>query len=284
MTEVKPDWLKIVYRENPNRAYVEKVLAGLSLHTVCGEANCPNYIECFNRKTATFMILGKICTRNCRFCNVTPGTAEPIDAAEPENVANAVRQLGLNYVVVTSVTRDDLPHGGAEHFAAVICEIKRLNPVTSIEVLIPDFGGSITALKMVADAAPAVISHNVETVPRLYAAVRPQAVYQRSLEVLANVKHLNGSIRSKTGLMVGLGETRAEMIAVLKDIRSVGCEFLTIGQYLAPSKYHYPVAAYIHPDTFLEYKTLAYELGFIHVAAGPYVRSSYRADEAIKPG
>lgn len=282
MLDKKPDWLKITYRDTPNREYVEKILKNLSLNTVCIEANCPNYLECFNRKTATFMILGINCTRNCRFCNVTFGKPEAVDVNEPENVAKAVAQLGLKYVVITSVTRDDLFDGGAEHFAQVIKWIKKLNPKTAIEVLIPDFKGDIESLKIVSDAVPIVISHNVETVPSLYSPVCPQSIYIRSLEVLKNIKLLNPSIRSKTGIMLGLGETKEEIIEVFKDLRGVGCEFLTIGQYLAPSKEHYPVVEYIHPDVFKEYKNIALEMGFSYVTSGSYVRSSYHADEAIE--
>lgn len=281
MLDIKPDWLKITYRDTPNREYVENILSNLSLNTVCTEANCPNYLECFNRKTATFMILGVNCTRNCRFCNVTFSKPESVDVNEPENVAKAVAQLGLKYVVITSVSRDDLPDGGAEHFAQVIKSIKKLNANTAIEVLIPDFQGYVDALKIVSAALPAVISHNVETVPRLYSAVRPQAIYRRSLEVLKNIKLLNSAIHSKTGIMVGLGETKAEMIEVFKDLRAVNCEFLTIGQYLAPSKEHHPVVEYIHPDMFTEYKKIALEIGFSYVTSGPYVRSSYHADKAV---
>lgn len=282
MLDRKPNWLKITYRDTPNREYVEKILTNLSLNTVCTEANCPNYLECFNRKTATFMILGTSCTRNCRFCNVTCARPDPVDVNEPENVAKAVAQLGLKYVVITSVTRDDLPDGGAEHFAQVIKWIKKLNPKTAIEVLIPDLKGDVESLKVISDASPTVISHNVETVPRLYSDVRPQAIYKRSLDVLKNIKSLNPSIRSKTGIMVGLGETKEEMIQVFKDLREIGCEFITIGQYLCPSKEHHPVVEYIHPDIFEEYKNIALEIGFSHVTSGPYVRSSYHADEAVE--
>jgi len=281
MLDKKPDWLKITYRDTPNREYVEKVLRSMSLNTVCNEANCPNYLECFNRKTATFMILGVNCTRNCRFCNVTFGKPEDVNINEPENIAKAVAQLGLKYVVITSVTRDDLPDGGAEHFAKTIKWIKKLNPNTAVEVLIPDLKGDIDSLKIVSYALPTVISHNIETVPRLYFAVRPQAIYNRSLDVIKNIKILNSSIHSKTGIMLGLGETKEEVIEVFKDLREIGCEFLTIGQYLSPSKAHYPVVEYIHPDTFKEYNDIALEMGFSFVTSGPYVRSSYHADEAV---
>lgn len=281
MINKKPQWLKVPYKDTPNREYVEKILKDLSLNTVCTEANCPNYLECFNRKTATFMILGVNCTRNCRFCNVVCGRPEPVDENEPENVAKAVTELGLKYVVITSVTRDDLIDGGANHFAEVINSIKKSNNKTAIEVLIPDLKGSIESLKIISDALPAVIGHNIETIPRLYSSVRPEAIYRRSLEVLKNVKFLNPAIISKTGIMVGLGETKDEIIEVFKDLREIGCEVITIGQYLAPTKEHHPVVEYINPDVFQEYKNIAIKMGFLHVTSGPYVRSSYHADESI---
>jgi lipoic acid synthetase len=281
MLEKKPDWLKITYRDTPNRQYVENVVSKLSLNTVCAEANCPNYLECFNRKTATFMILGKNCTRNCRFCNVSFGKPDSLDVNEPENVAKAAAQLGLKYVVVTSVTRDDLHDGGANHFAQVIRWIHKLSPDTAVEVLIPDLKGNVESLKIITDALPAVISHNVETVPRLYKSVCPQSDYEKSLQVLKNIKILEPSVRSKTGIMVGLGETKDEIAEVFKDLREAGCEILTIGQYLAPSKGHHPVIKYVHPDLFKEYKSIALEMDFSYVASGPYVRSSYHADEAV---
>lgn len=281
MIEVKPDWLKIPYRDTPNRKYVENTLSNLSLNTVCTEANCPNYLECFNRKTATFMILGVNCTRNCRFCNVTFGKPQPVDRDEPQNVAKAVKELGLKYVVITSVTRDDLPDGGAKHFAEVINSIKSLNKNTDIEVLIPDLKGSIESLKIILDSKPMVVSHNIETVPRLYSSVRPEAIYRRTLEIISNIKILNSNIHSKTGIMVGLGETKEELMEVFADLREIGCDFLTIGQYLSPTKEHHPVVKYIHPDVFNEYKEMALEMGFSYVASGPYVRSSYHADEAL---
>jgi len=278
----KPDWLKVKLSNGLSLSYTKNIIAQFSLNTVCDEANCPNKIECFGKKTATFMILGSNCTRNCRFCNVTFGRPETVDADEPENVAKAIATLGLKYVVVTSVTRDDLKDGGSEHFAKVIGKIKEISLQTSVEVLIPDFKGSVEALKTVGDAAPAVISHNVETVPRLYGAVCPQSDYRTSLEVLKNIKLLYPSIMSKTGIMLGLGETKEDMIQVFKDLREVGCEILTIGQYLAPSGEHHPVIEYIHPDIFEEYENIAYEMGFTFVKSGPLVRSSYHADEALK--
>jgi len=278
----KPEWLKFTYRDTPNREFVEALLSKLSLNTVCSEANCPNYLECFNRKTATFMILGRNCTRNCGFCNVTPAKPDKVEPGEPENVAKAVSQLGLKYAVITSVTRDDLPDGGAGHFAETITWIKKLNQDTAVEVLIPDLKGDKEALKIVTHAKPTVISHNIETVPRLYKEVRPQAIYERSLQVIKNIKLLDPSIYSKTGIMLGLGEKKEEVLKVFEDLRAVGCEILTIGQYLSPSKDHHPVAEYVHPDIFNEYKETALSMGFTYVTSGPYVRSSYHADEVMK--
>jgi len=277
----KPEWLRVRYAENPNQEAVEEILRRLHLNTVCREANCPNYYECFSRKTATFMIMGANCTRNCRFCNVRHDLPQPLDPSEPKHVAEAVKGLGLRYVVVTSVTRDDLPDSGAEHFAKVIRAIKEETPETMVEVLIPDLKGSILALKTITDAAPTVIGHNMETVKSLYAAVRPEAEYQRSLDLIKQIKELNPAIYSKSGIMVGLGETEEEVHALFGDLRSVNCDFLTIGQYLAPSKAHFPVQAYIEPAQFEEYGRVALEKGFTFVASAPLVRSSYNAQAAL---
>jgi len=278
----KPEWLRIRHTDAPDRAVVEKILEDLNLNTVCKEAMCPNYLECFARKTATFMILGTNCTRNCRFCNVRHAKPQPPDPNEPDNIAGAVKKLELSYVVITSVTRDDLPDGGANHFAKVIGAIKKSAPGTVIEVLIPDLNGDVNLLKIITDASPSVISHNMETVFALYSDVRPQAEYTRSLHLLENIKKLNPTIHSKSGFMVGLGESKVQVLELLDDLRLVGCEFLTIGQYLAPSKEHYPIREYIHPHIFDEYGAIAKEKGFHFVASAPLVRSSYRADEAIK--
>jgi len=281
MNQRKPDWLRVRLTNGAERKEVEDILKRLSLHTVCEEALCPNLLECFGRKTATFMILGKNCTRNCTFCNVTKNIPETVDKDEPLHVAEAVRDLKLKHVVVTSVTRDDLPDGGASHYAEVIGKVRELNPKVIIEVLIPDFTGSYDALKTVIDARPDILNHNIETVPRLYSEVRPMAIYERSLELLHNVKKISSDMYTKSGIMLGLGETQEEVIEVLKDLRNVGCDFLTVGQYLAPSKQHHPVVEYIHPDMFEMYKTKALELGFKYVASGPLVRSSYQADKAM---
>jgi lipoic acid synthetase len=277
----KPDWLRVRYSESPNRERVEEILRDLSLNTVCREANCPNIGECFSQKTATFMIMGICCTRDCRFCNVRSGPAQALNPNEPRDIAQAVKELGLKYAVITSVTRDDLPDGGAGHFTETIKEIRQKTPETAIEVLIPDFAGNINALKTVTDANPRVISHNMETVESLYVDVRPQAEYTRSLNLLRSIKELNPDIRTKSGFMLGLGETDDEVRQLMKDLREAGCDFLTIGQYLAPSPGHYPVKEYVTPQRFKEWGVAAKEQGFTFVASAPLVRSSYRAGEMI---
>lgn len=279
----KPDWLKIRLQGNGALNEVNEMLKELSLHTVCEEANCPNLMECFSKKTATFLILGNICTRNCTFCNVAKGTPlSVLDEAEPANVVAAVAKLNLKHVVITSVTRDDLPDGGATQYALIIEKIRDLDNKIISEVLIPDFQGDLNALSIVVQAQPRIINHNVETVPRLYSEVRPMAVYQRSLDLLRNVKTLDENMLSKSGIMVGLGETSAEVEQVMRDLRSVGCDILTIGQYLAPSKSHHPVVEYIHPDIFAKYKEFGLSLGFRFVASSPLVRSSYHAEDMLK--
>jgi lipoic acid synthetase len=239
-------------------------------------------MECFSKKTATFMILGSQCSRNCRFCNVTHAKPQPVDPLEPQNVAKASVELGLKHVVITSVTRDDLPDGGAKHFSKVIKAIKALKDDMVVEVLIPDLRGSAEALETVVKSKPEILNHNVETVPRLYPEVRPEALYESSLELLKRVKAIDSNVLTKSGIMVGLGEKEEEVIAVFKDLRSAGCDFLTIGQYLAPSAKHYPVMEYVTPDTFKKYKEVALNLGFSFVASAPLVRSSYNAAEMLK--
>lgn len=282
MYQPKPEWLKVKAQDSRNKAEVEELIKKLSLHTVCEEANCPNMLECFSRRTATFMILGRVCTRNCTFCNVTKGFTQSADPEEPYNVAKAVKELNLRHVVITSVTRDDLQDGGAGHFAKVIEEIKRNAPKVIIEVLIPDFKGDMEALKSVIAAKPHIISHNIETVPGLYPEVRPMAVFQRSLDLLANVKSIDGDICTKSGIMLGLGEREDEVLSVFEELRKVGCDFLTVGQYLAPSKKHHQVIEYVHPDMFENYRQQALKMGFSHVASSPLVRSSYLADKAFE--
>lgn len=278
----KPEWLRIDMNKGRSLGYVQDILKKYSLNTVCEEANCPNRMECFSKKTATFMILGSECSRNCRFCNVSHGALERVNPHEPENVANATAEMGLNHVVITSVTRDDLPDGGAGHFAKVVNAIRAKDPNIIIEVLIPDFQGDRQALKLVVDSKPEIINHNVETVPRLYDDVRPMAIYERSLEVLKRVKEMDKGILTKSGIMVGLGEKEEEVVGVMKDLREIDCDFLTIGQYLAPSKKHHPVIEYVTPETFEKYGLKGEELGFSFVASSPLVRSSYNAAEAME--
>lgn len=277
----KPDWLKVKIVGNENTNKVKNMIDRLGLNTVCTEANCPNKMECFERSTATFMILGTVCTRNCTFCNVTKGTTEPINSLEPQNISKAVQELSLKHVVITSVTRDDLPDGGAKHFSDVIKAIKETTPKVTIEVLIPDFKGDEASLRTVISAKPDIINHNVETVPSLYSKVRPMAQLERSLMLLQRVKELDATILTKSGMMVGLGETMEEVEQLLTNLKAVGCNIVTIGQYMAPSSSHTPVIEYIHPDIFKQYKSYAEALGFDYVASSPLVRSSYHADEAI---
>ncbi|MGB9679186.1 MAG: lipoyl synthase [Thermoanaerobacteraceae bacterium] len=276
----KPDWLKVKIL-NEDLSKMEAFLRGLNLNSVCQSANCPNIGECFARRTATFMIMGDVCTRNCRFCAVEKGKPLPLDDDEPRRVAEATKRLDLKHVVVTCVTRDDLPDGGALHFEKTIFELKKLPGVT-IEVLVSDFMGNIDSIATVVNAKPDIINHNVETVPRLYEKVRPKADYQRSLNLLKKSKEFDGNILTKSGMMVGLGETQDEVIQVMKDLREIDCDMLTIGQYLRPSLKHIEVVEYITPQKFKEYEEIGYELGFKYVASGPLVRSSYHADEGLQ--
>ncbi|MGD8775792.1 MAG: lipoyl synthase [Syntrophobacterales bacterium] len=278
----KPPWLKRRLALKSSANEVSALLRDLNLHTVCQGAHCPNQLECFGNGTATFMILGDVCSRNCTFCAVPPGTQEPPQPDEPERVAEAVKRLDLHYVVITSVTRDDLANGGASHFAATIEAILSTRTHVLVEVLVPDFRGSLKGLATVLEAQPSVLNHNVETVSRLYPTVRPQANYQRSLRLLAEAKRLDAKIITKSGFMVGLGEKPEEVVALLEDLRRVGCDLVTIGQYLCPSKDHHPVVEYVHPERFAAYKQAAERLGFRGVAAGPYVRSSYKADNLYR--
>lgn len=274
----KPPWLKKRLPLDGLFRALEHDLRVNRLHTVCQEALCPNRGECFSRGVATFLIMGNVCTRDCRFCAVRTGRPPPLDPDEPERVAEEVKQLGLRFAVITSVTRDDLPDGGAMHFVQVIRAIRRACEGVGIEILIPDFMGSQAALDLVASEAPEVINHNIETVPRLYSAVRPQADYLRSLRLLERAKETSPSVVTKSGLMVGLGEIKEEVIRVLDDLRNHHCDLLTIGQYLSPSKGHFPVKAFIHPETFDDYAGIALGMGFKAVASGPFVRSSYKAE------
>lgn len=277
----KPDWLKVSY----NRESVEEIaqiMRQLHLNTVCKEANCPNLGECYKKHTATFMILGSQCTRNCRFCNIACGKPEPVDPEEPENVAKAVAQLKLRHAVITCVTRDDLPDGGAAQFARTIQAIRATSPGTTVEVLISDMKGDRASLDTVMDARPDVLNHNVETVEALYALVRPQAKYERSLDVLRYCKAVRPEGLTKTGFMVGLGETDDQIDRLMDDVLETGCDILTIGQYLQPSPAHAPLNRYVTPEQFDAYRDLALSKGFRHVASSPLARSSYRAQEALE--
>ncbi len=279
----KPDWLRIDLGHNPAVKEVEGLLKDLNLHTVCKEAFCPNRMECYRNRSATFMILGNHCSRNCRFCNVThQSNLPPLDTNEPQRVAEAASRLNLAYVVITSVTRDDLPLGGAEQFVEVIRELKSLKKPPVIEVLIPDFQGDTRAILSVVQAKPRVLNHNIETVSRLYQDLRPEAEYQRSLDVLQCVKDHDSKMLTKSGFMVGVGEQEEEVFALLEDLRAVSCDLLTIGQYLPPSKSHFPLVEYITPEQFDLYKAYAKKIGFKGVASGPLVRSSYHAVELVQ--
>ncbi|PZC51693.1 MULTISPECIES: lipoyl synthase [unclassified Mesotoga] len=274
----KPDWLK--KKLNADRSKLSEIkvmLRSLRLHTVCEEARCPNIGECFASRTATFMILGDICTRNCRFCAVSKGIPGSPDPKEPENISNAVHVLQLRHVVITSVTRDDLDDGGASHFVNVVRELRKNCPDTTIELLIPDLNGNWKALEKIVREHPDVLNHNVETVPSLYANVRPGATYERSIGLLRRVKEIDSSIITKSGIMVGLGEGEDEVESVIEDLLGAGCSMLTIGQYLQPSLNHLPVVEYITPEQFEGYKIFALERGFSFVASSPLVRSSYHA-------
>ncbi len=275
----KPRWLKKRLPTGPAYENVKNLIGKDRLHTVCQEARCPNIWECFSQHTATFLIMGSHCTRNCRFCSVAQGPTGPPDPAEPARVAAAARQMGLKYIVITAVTRDDLADGGAMFFAKTIAEIRRQIPVAVIEILIPDFQGDAEALQTVLKARPDVLNHNIETVPRLYPLVRPQARYERSLHLLQQVYRSDPKLPTKSGLMLGLGESSAEIRSTLNDLVEVGCRILTLGQYLQPSKAHLPVKRFVPPEEFEQWRQTAIEMGFSEVASGPFVRSSYHAKE-----
>jgi lipoyl synthase len=275
----KPEWLKVRAPGSPSYLRLKGIMRELNLHTVCEEARCPNIGECWNHGTATFMILGDVCTRACSYCAVAHGRPGAVDLAEATRVADAIRQLDLSYVVITSVDRDDLDDGGASVFAGTIRETRARLPRCRIEVLIPDFQGDERALRSVLDARPDVLNHNTETVPRLYRMARSGGRYDRTLQLLDRSRRYASGIPTKTGLMVGLGETTDELIAVFRDLREVGCGILTIGQYLRPTESHAPMVRYYHPDEFRDLKQIALDLGFVHVESGPLVRSSYHAHE-----
>lgn len=276
----RPEWIRAPARTGETYQQVRALIEGLHLHTVCESAACPNAGECWNHRTATFMILGNVCTRRCGFCAVSKGAPLPVDYDEPRRVAEAAATLGLKYAVVTSVNRDDRKDGGAELFALTIRAIRDRTPDCKVEVLIPDFQGSHAAMDIVMDAAPDVLNHNIETVPRLYRQVRLGARYERSLEILAYAKQLRPDIPTKSGIMLGLGETMDEVHQVMCDLRAHRVDILTIGQYLRPSPKHLPVLRYVHPDEFAELARLGREMGFTHVESGPLVRSSYHAAQA----
>ena len=277
----KPDWIRVKAGSPTTRFYeIKDILRANKLVTVCEEASCPNIGECFGKGTATFMIMGDKCTRRCPFCDVGHGRPDPLDADEPQNLANTIAALKLSYVVITSVDRDDLRDGGAQHFVDCISRIRELSPKTQIEVLVPDFRGrDDRALKILQAAPPDVMNHNLETAPRLYKEARPGSDYQFSLNLLKKFKALHPNVPTKSGIMVGLGETNEEVLQVMQDMRDHNIEMLTIGQYLAPSSSHLPVRRYVHPDTFKMFEAKAYEMGFNHAAVGAMVRSSYHADQ-----
>ncbi len=276
----KPEWLKIRLRGNEHFADTKRIVESHCLHTICTSGKCPNMGECWSRGTATFMIGGEICTRSCRFCNTLTGKPLPLDPEEPRHVADSVRLMKLKHAVVTSVDRDDLPDLGASHWAATIRAIKELNPETTLEVLIPDFQGRLELVDQVIEACPEIISHNMETVKRISPLVRSAAKYETSLAVLEHIAR-SGNITAKTGIMVGLGETEAEVWELMDDVRARGVSVLTIGQYLQPSRKNIPVSAYIHPDQFEAYRLKALEKGFRHVESAPLVRSSYHAEKHV---
>ncbi len=275
----KPEWIRV--KAPTSRGYLEtrEIVKSNKLVTVCEEAGCPNIGECWDKKHATFMILGEICTRACAFCNVSTGIPGPVDANEPENVAKAVREMGLNHVVITSVDRDDLDDGGAQHFADVIGAIRATSPATTIEILTPDFLRKDGALEVVVKAKPDVFNHNLETVPSNYLKVRPGARYFHSLRLLQQVKELDPTMFTKSGIMVGLGEERNEVLQLMDDLRSADVDFMTIGQYLQPTRKHHPVKAFVTPDEFKSYETVAYAKGFLMVSSSPLTRSSHHAGE-----
>jgi len=273
----RPEWLKLSPLDANSLATIRKLTRNLKLHTVCESARCPNRPKCFAEGTATFMILGDICSRNCAFCAIKHGKPQAPDSQEPGHIVEAVSKLGLRYVVITSVTRDDLPDGGSSHFAQTIMAIHHYDPNIIVEVLIPDFNGSLPALQTVIDACPSVLNHNIETVARLYPEVRPQAKYQRSLKLLKQAKLLGGRLLTKSGLMLGLGESQQEVIQVMTNLRQASCDILTIGQYLSPSLKHHRVERYVRPEEFEEYQNMGREMGFASVISGPLVRSSFHA-------
>jgi len=272
-----PDWVKVRAPGSPNYLRLKRILRDHSLHSVCEEARCPNIAECWENHTATFLILGDICTRGCRFCAISKGRPGLLDPEEPRNVGLVVKELGLEHIVVTSVDRDDLLDGGSAHFAKTVFWIKLFNPGIRVEVLIPDFKGDHKALETVVQSGVHILNHNMETVPRLYKKVRPGSVYQRSLDILKTAKEIRENVLTKSGLMLGVGETTGEVMGTLQDLREINCDIVTLGQYLQPSTDQLAVERYVSPAEFQELKTEAQKLGFRHVESGPLVRSSYHA-------
>jgi len=278
----KPAWLKVSAPGGPNYIATRQLMRGLRLHTVCEEAHCPNIGECWEHRAATFMILGDVCTRNCAYCAVAHGTPAPLDLDEPVRLAEAVGRLELEHVVITSVDRDDLPNGGAELFAECIAAIRTRSPETSVEILIPDFKGSETALRIVVDAKPDILNHNLETIARLYRLARPGGRYPRALELLRRAKQMEPGMLTKSGVICGLGEEWDELLGAMQDVRTQGVDILTLGQYLRPSPGHLPIARYYSPDEFAELKRIGLAMGYRHVESGPLVRSSYHAWEQVE--
>jgi lipoic acid synthetase len=276
-----PLWFKVRLQQGPDYRDVRQAVDRLGLHTICEEARCPNIWECWNSRTATFLILGDICTRRCHYCSVTTGKPVAVDRDEPFRVAQAVQAMRLRHAVITSVNRDELDDGGAAIFAETIRQVRQLNPACTVEVLIPDFEGDQAALRTVADARPEILNHNIETVERLFPSIRPQGKYRRSIDLLDHAKRLD--MKTKSGLIVGMGETEDEIREVMRDLRSVGCDILTIGQYLQPTRQHLPVSRFYHPDQFVSFKEEGLALGFRHVEAGPLARSSYHAELHASP-
>ena len=278
----KPPWLKVKAPGSPNYLRLKRLVQDQRLHTICEEAHCPNIGECWEQLTATFLILGDICTRNCGFCAVTHGKPTELDLAEPDRVAQAIQRLGLEHAVITSVNRDDQADGGSAIFAAVIRRIRELSPGCGVEVLIPDFRGNEAALRTVVEAAPDILNHNMETVPRLYREVRPGSRYEQSLELFAKARRMAATLVTKSGIIVGFGEEREELLKTMADLRQVDCDILTMGQYLRPSQQHLPIIRYYTPEEFRELKAIGEGMGFKHVEAGPLVRSSYHARGQIE--
>jgi lipoic acid synthetase len=276
----KPEWLRIGSMDRDKIREVQQILRTLHLHTVCEESMCPNISKCFEKKTATFLVMGGICTRNCKFCDIRFGKPLPLDPQEPDHIVEATKKLGLKHVVITSVTRDDLPDGGAAHFAEITEKLRDYDKDLVIELLIPDLKGKEEHIRTIVESKPDIVNHNIEVIPRLFKKVTPQANYEKSLKLLRIVKEMNPNIHTKSGLMVGLGESKEEVFELLKDLKETDCDIITIGQYLKPPSSDLEIEEYVHPDIFKEYEVKGYEMGFKFVASAPFVRSSFNAEEA----